>query len=102
MTTPGYVRRFMRVTRAIEVLSHYPDGRRLADLATELHTSESELREEILASYAADATVDQLGGGYREPVIEFAADPQLFDSDEDDVDPADAPYVRLRDMRPEA
>ena len=102
MTTPVYVRRFMRVTQAIEVLSHYPDGRRLADLAAELDTSESELLEEILAYYAADATVDQLSGGYREPVIEFVADPRLVDSDEDDVDPADAPYVRLRDMRPEA
>jgi hypothetical protein len=56
----------MRVTQAIEVLSHCPDGRRLADLATELDRTEGELREEILAYYAAVATVDQLGGGYRE------------------------------------
>jgi hypothetical protein len=102
MTTPVYVRRFARVTRAIEVLSHYPDGRRLADLAAELGATESVLREEILAYYAADPTVDQLGGGDREPVIEFVADPGLVDSDEDDVDPADARYVRLRDMRPAA
>jgi predicted DNA-binding transcriptional regulator YafY len=102
MTAPVYVRRFQRVTRTIDVLSHYPDGRRLADLAAELDTSEGVLREEILAYYAADATVDELGGGYREPVIEFVADPDLVDGGDDDVDPADAPYLRLRDMRPAA
>jgi hypothetical protein len=39
----------------------------------------SSLREQLgpAACCSADATVDQLGGGYREPVIEFVADPRL-------------------------
>jgi hypothetical protein len=52
---------------------------------------------------ASSQHVDELGRGYREPVIEFVADPRLVDNDEDDdVDRADAPNVRLPDMRPEA
>jgi proteasome accessory factor C len=94
----SYVRRFVRVARALAILAEYPQGIRLSQLAAQLGTPEDELTEEIREYHATDVTVDQLGGGYHEPVIEFVAGPWV-DSETDDAAPADAPYVRLRDVR---
>jgi predicted DNA-binding transcriptional regulator YafY len=101
VSAPNYVRRFARVTRAMPILAMHPAGMRLDDLATQLRTSEEELRDEIRAYYVADVTAEQMRGGYREPLIEFAARPAGDDDEWDDYpDPADAAYVRLRDLRP--
>ena len=97
MSTPRYVTRFARVARAMPILAMHPAGMRLSELAAQLRTSESELREEIRAYYQADVPPG-LSGAYREPVIEFAAGP-LPEEDEDLPDPASAAYVRLRDLR---
>jgi proteasome accessory factor C len=91
MTNPQYVARFVRVTRAIEALTYHPGGMSLADLASQLDTDASKLRQEIRAFYAADVTAD-LVGGYYEPVIEFLGHPDL---PADEADPATAGYVRL-------
>lgn len=95
MKNPQYVKRFVRITRAIETLTYYPDGMRLTDLADELGTDVDELREEIRAFYGADVSID-LVGGYYEPVIEFIATPHSAEL----ADPETAPYVRLCDLRP--
>ena len=95
---PSYVRRFVRVARALAILADYPQGIRLSELASQLGTTEDELREEIRAYHATDVTVDHLGGGYHEPVIEFVAGPGVA-SETDDDSPADTPCVRLRDVR---
>lgn len=95
MNNPLYVSRFVRVTHVIEILSHYPDGMSLADIASDLDTDVAEVRAEIRAYYAADVGIDQLAGGFHEPVIEFVEAPGGEHSD-----PATADYVRLRDLRP--
>lgn len=95
MSVPKYVSRFVRITRAMEILHYYPAGMRLDDLAAELDTDTEDLRDEIRAYYAAEIGVDQLAGGYHEPVIEFIAGPDGVDDD-----PAKAGHVRLRDLRP--
>ena len=82
------------------MLADYPDGLGLADLAAHLGTTEDELREEIRAYYAADVTVDHLGGGHHEPVIEFVAGPGA--ATEAHVSPSAASYIRLRDVRSSA
>jgi len=51
---PGYVRRYTRVLRALEVLAYYPDGLPLQQLAEELGTTPDALRTEILAYYLAE------------------------------------------------
>lgn len=96
---PSDVRRFSRVAQALAILPNYPEGIRLSELAAKFDATEDEVREEIRAYHVADVTLDQLGGGFHEPVIEFVADPDAANGAED-VSPADAPYVRLRDFRP--
>jgi hypothetical protein len=100
MTTPKYVTRLARVARAIPILAMHPTGMRLTDLARQLRTTEEELRQEIRRYYVADPPMD-LVGGYREPLIEFAAGPlnEIGEGADDYPDPASAAYVRLRDLR---
>jgi predicted DNA-binding transcriptional regulator YafY len=97
---PSYVQRFVRVARALAILPGYPDGIRLSELAALLDATEDEVRDEIRAYHVADVPIDQLGGGYHEPVIEFVAGPDPVADHDDEVSPAEAPYVRLRDVRP--
>jgi proteasome accessory factor C len=52
--TPGYVRRFARLPRVLELLADYPDGLPLDNLATRVGASVGELREDLLAFYSAD------------------------------------------------
>ena len=63
---PGYVERYTRILRAVEVLSFYPDGLPLAQLAQELEVPVDDLRAEILAYYTAEPAV---GAGHRMPGI---------------------------------
>jgi len=95
ITPPGYEQRFGRVARALAILADYPQGVPLSQLAAHLGTTGDELREEI---WAYHVTVDQLAGGNHEPVIEFVAG-SWPGSEADEVSPADAPCVRLRDVR---
>jgi proteasome accessory factor C len=50
---PGYVRRYTRILRALQVLSYYPDGLPMSQLAEELGVEPDELRAEILTYYTA-------------------------------------------------
>ena len=99
MTAPpaGEARRYARIARALAVLADHPDGIRLEDLAGHLGTTEAELREEIRAYYAAEVTVDHLGGGHAQPVVQFVAAPGRVGSAAD-VSPGED-YVRLHDER---
>ncbi len=65
-TVPGYVQRYTRILRALEVLVFYPDGLPLAQLAEELGAKPADLRAEILAYYTAEPAAP---GGYRLPGI---------------------------------
>lgn len=85
---PGYVKRYSRILRALEVLSFYPDGLPLAQLADELGAKPAELRREILAYYTAEPAA---GSGYTMPGIGF-----LSPTGEDD-DPYTAEMVVLTD-----
>lgn len=85
---PGYVQRYSRILRALEVLSYYPDGLPLAQLADELGVTVPDLRQEILAYYTAEPAA---GSGYTMPGIGF-----LSPAGEDD-DPSTAEVVVLTD-----
>lgn len=62
MKVPKYVSRFVRITRAMETLHYDPNGMSLSDLASELGTTEGELREEIRAYYGARDRHRSIGG----------------------------------------
>ena len=87
-TVPGYVRRYTRVLRALEVLWYYPEGLPLVQLAEELGAKPSDLREEILAYYTAEPAA---AAGYRLPGIGWISPTG------EEVDPGTAEVVVLTD-----
>jgi proteasome accessory factor C len=87
-TLPGYVHRYTRILRALEVLSYYPDGLPLAQLAAELGATPADLREEILAYYTAEPAA---GAGYRLPGVGWVSPTG------EEVDPEVAEIVVLTD-----
>lgn len=92
MAVPGYARRIARLPEVFEELMAHPAGLPLADLADRFGVPADELREDLLAFFAADVGV--LLGLSRPPVLEFVG----ADGDEDD--PHDAEVVRIVDERP--
>jgi predicted DNA-binding transcriptional regulator YafY len=95
----GDAGRFALVIRVFDILADHPGGMRLDELAARLATSPDALLAEIGAYHADRAVGGALRGGYREPVIEFAAYP---DAREAAVDATVDGFVRLRDVRPAA
>lgn len=93
-STPRYVARIARLPRVLEWLMGHPDGLPLATLAAEVGVPTAELREDLLAFYAADAGPQWLMGLTRADVLEFVG------SEGDEVDPNEAEVVRLVDERP--
>lgn len=91
---PKYVARFARLPRVLALLDNYPDGLPITDLAEAFDVSVEELREDLLAFYAADVAADDLFGLTRSEVLDF-----LSPSGEH-VDPHEAEVVRLTDPRP--
>lgn len=85
---PVYVRRYTRILQALQVLSFYPDGLPLTQLAEELGASTDDLREEILAYYTAEPAA---GAGYRLPGVGWISPTG------EDEDPAVAELVVLTD-----
>ncbi len=85
---PGYVRRYTRVLHALEVLSYYPDGLPLSQLAVELGVRVDDLREEILAYYTAEPAA---GAGYQLPGVGWISPTG------EESDPATAEVVVLTD-----
>jgi proteasome accessory factor C len=92
MAAPKYAQRFARLPHVFEVLAAHPDGMSVTDLAAQLGVPPAELREDLLAFYAADAGA-LLWGLSRPEVLEFVGT-------EGDDDPATADVVRIVDERP--
>ncbi len=87
-SVPGYVQRYTRILRALDVLAYYPDGLPLRQLADELGATTKDLRDEILAYYTAEPAAP---GAYRLPGLAWVSP-----SGEED-DPATAEVVMLTD-----
>lgn len=96
MTAAERARQFAQISRVVEILAGHPSGVRLGELAARLAIPADALREEIRAYHADGGT---LGGGYREQVIEFIADPEHGAGASAS---ADSGFVRLVDLRPAA
>ncbi|HWJ81371.1 MAG TPA: WYL domain-containing protein [Nocardioides sp.] len=92
--TPKYVARMARLPQVLERLMGHPDGLPLATLAAELDVPAEELREDLMAFYAADVGSEWLMGLTRVEVLEFVG------PEGDEVDPNEAEVVRLTDERP--
>ena len=93
---PAFLRRFVRVTRALRILTMHPDGLPLRQLADQLEVDEQTLREEIIAFYRADAGMVVDPAGFREVRIEFIGP----DGEPDSVHPAEAEIVRASNTDP--
>jgi proteasome accessory factor C len=90
---PKYVQRIARLPQVFELLAAHPDGLPIADLAAQVDVPAEELREDLLAFYAADVGT-LLMGLSRPDVLEFLG------PDGDDEDPNTAEVVRIVDERP--
>lgn len=96
MSTPRYVTRIARLPAVFERLAREPEGVPLARLAADLGVPVAELREDLLAFYAADAAeVDWLMGLARPEVLEFLG------PDGSEEDPNSAEIVRIVAERPD-
>lgn len=96
MSTPRYVTRIARLPAVFERLAREPEGVPLARLAADLAVPVAELREDLLAFYAADAAeVDWLMGLGRPEVLEFLG------PDGSEEDPNSAEVVRIVAERPD-
>ncbi|HET6561554.1 MAG TPA: WYL domain-containing protein, partial [Marmoricola sp.] len=91
--TPKYVERIARLPRVFEHLAAHPDGMPLRVLADHFDVPAAQLREELLAFFAADVPPDLLMGLTRPGVLEFLG------PDGDEIDPNDAEVVRIIDPR---
>ncbi|TIC87472.1 WYL domain-containing protein [Nocardioides sp. GY 10113] len=86
---PVYAARIARLPRVFERLAAHPEGLPLADLAADLGIPAAELREDLVAFFAADVSSDWLLGLTRPDVLEFLG------PDGDQEDPAVAEVVRF-------
>ncbi|WP_222851009.1 WYL domain-containing protein [Phytoactinopolyspora mesophila] len=84
---PVYVRRFDRVTRALNVLAMHANGLPLNQLAQALDTDPEALREELRVFFAADMPLRYYARISRPTTIRF------HDADGDDAPPEHAEYV---------
>lgn len=91
MAVPSYVRRIARLLDVFDRLQAYPDGVPLAALAEECGIDPDELREDLLAYYAADPGVWL--GLTRRRVLEWTGSDT--DPDADEAEPTSALVVRL-------
>ena len=92
--TPKYVARFARLPRVLAMLDNHPNGLPIADLAAAFDVPVEELREDLLAFYAADVAPGDLFGLNRSAVLDFVGRSGEL------TDPSDAEVVRLTDPRP--
>lgn len=84
---PGYVRRFDRVTRALNILSMHANGLPLRQLAESIDTDPEALREELRVYFAADMPLQYYPRISRPTTIRF------HDADGEDAPPEEAAYV---------
>ncbi len=94
MADPKYVRRIARLPEVFQLLGAFPDGLAVVELARRLGVPSAELREDLLAFYAADVSPGDLMGLSRPEVLEFIG------PDGTEEDPNDAEIVRIIDPRP--
>lgn len=87
MSTPQYVRRFGRVTRALNELSLHAGGLPIAVLAETVGTDAATLRAELRAYFRADVDPAFSPNAIRQTTIRF------HDADGVDVEPAEAEFV---------
>lgn len=92
MAAPKYAQRVARLPEVFELLAAHPNGLPLVDLGERLGVPADELREDLLAFFAAD--VGGLLGLSRPSVLDFVG------LDGADVDPNQAEVVRLIEERP--
>lgn len=92
--TPKYVARFARLPRVLAMLDNYPNGLPITHLAAAFGVPVEEMREDLLAFYAADVAPDDLLGLSRSEVLDFVT------PSGETADPHDAEVVRLTDPRP--
>src|SRR4051794_25037909 len=90
---PKYAQRIARLPEIFAYLSAHPDGLPLRDLAAHFDLPPPQLREDLLAFYAADVPSDLLLGLMRPGVLEFLG------PDGQEQDPNDAEIVRIVDAR---
>lgn len=86
-----YAERIGELSQVLDVLGYHPEGLAISDVAAEVGTSEAELRETLLAYYAADLG-QHLPHVVRPDVIELFGGP--------DEDPRHAVMVRVIPDRP--
>ena len=91
---PKYVARFARLPRVLAMLDNHPNGLPIADLAAAFDVPVEELREDLLAFYAADVAPGDLFGLNRSAVLDFVG------PSGERADPGEAEVVRLTDPRP--
>ena len=94
VATPKYVARIARLPQVMERLIGHPEGLPLATLAADLGVPVDELREDLMAFYAADVGSEWLMGLTRVDVLEFVG------AEGDEADPNEATVVRLASDRP--
>lgn len=87
MSTPQYVRRFDRVTRALNELSLHAGGLPIAALAEHVGTDAETLRAELRAYFRADVDPAFSPNAIRQTSVRF------HDADGADVEPAVAEFV---------
>lgn len=93
MAIPKYAQRIARLPELFELLAAHPNGLPVDELAAKAGVPVAELREDLLAFYAADVNPMLLGLS-RPAVLEFVA------ADGADEDPTTAEVVRVVDERP--
>ncbi|CAM3449802.1 WYL domain-containing protein [Nocardioides dubius] len=93
MAAPSYVRRIARLLDVFDQLQAHPDGVPVATLAEECGIDLEELREDLLAYYAADPGIWL--GLSRRRVLEWTGTDSDQTDEDDEVDPTRALTVRL-------
>lgn len=95
--TPGYVQRFTRITRALQILSMHPDGLPLARLAAMVDADERHLRDEIVTYYRAEIDPEYGDIAYHRVRIGF-----FGPRGDEEVEPSQAEVVRVFSPEPAA
>jgi hypothetical protein len=95
--TPGYVQRFARITRALQILSMHPDGLPLTRLAAMVDADEGRLRDEIVTYYRAEIDPEYGDIAYHRVRIGF-----FGPRGDEEVEPAQAEVVRVFSSDPAA
>lgn len=95
--TPGYLQRFTRITRALQILSMHPDGLPLTRLAAMVDADEKALRDEIVTYYRAEIDPSYGDIAFHRVRIGF-----FGPRGDEEVEPSEAEVVRVFSSEPAA